>query len=144
MTTANAAEQAADLTVLPDSAVPAAFDRGHLYSPDMGYMQYALDGRYIYDYRPGNDFEPMPEAPHGGKAFAWWWNNAARIDVPDYLGLRVGDEITIQHVTSTGPGTVIETHRFGAVVRYPMPEGADKSHDEMYVCRRNTSGHWYR
>ena len=144
MTTANAAVQAVDLTALPDSAVPAAFDRGHLYSPDVSQTRYALDDRYIYDYRPGNDFEPMPEAPRGGKAFAWWWNNAARIDVPDYLGLRVGDEITIQHVTSTGPGTVIETHRFGAVVRYPMPEGADRTHDEMYVCRRNASGHWYR
>lgn len=132
----------ADLKSFPESSVPAAFDRGHLHSPDMGYMQYALKGRY--DYRPGNDFEPMAEAPRGdAKAWAWWWRNTARIDVPDYLGLHVGDEITIRHVISTGPGVVIETHRCGAVVRYPMPKGANKPHDEMYVRRRNCSGHWY-
>lgn len=134
----------ADLTSYPDSSVPAAFDRGHLYSPTTTHLAWALDPGYDYDYRPGNDYEPMPDAPRGdGKAWAWWWRNTARMDVPDYLGLHVGDEITIRHVTSTGPGVVIETHRCGAVVRYPMPEGADKSHDEMYVRRRNCSGHWY-
>jgi hypothetical protein len=131
-------------TALPESSVPAAFDRGHLYSPTADVTRYTLDDRYSYDYRPGNDFEPMPDAPRGdGKAFAWWWRNVASIDAPDFLGLRAGDEITIQHVTSTGPGVVTATRRSGAVVRYPLPRGGDRTHAEMYVRRRNTAGHWY-
>lgn len=131
-------QQTDGLTTLPDSSVPAAFDRGHLYSPTALYIE-------RIDYRPGTLHDPMPESPRGNpKAWGEWWKNVAKTPTPDFLGLKVGDEITVQHVTNTGPGTVIETHRFGAVVRYPMPEGADKSHDEMYVCRRNTSGHWYR
>lgn len=131
---------------LPVSSVPAAFDRGHLYSPDRSQTQYALDERYIYDYRPGDLFEPMPEAPRGNpKAWIWWWKNVAKVETPDFLGLRVGDEITVQHVTSVGPGQVIGTYRFGAVIRYPLPVSnlTDRKHDEMIVSRRNTSGHWY-
>ncbi|MGW4994926.1 hypothetical protein ACWEQ3_46375 [Streptomyces mirabilis] len=124
---------------LPASSVPAALDRGHLYSPTLDITSYGIS------YRSGDDFEPMSGAPRGdGKAFARWWNKIASINVPDYLGLRVGDEITIQHVTCTGPGTVVETCRFGALIRYPMPAGASKPHAEMYVRRRNLAGHWYR
>ncbi|MET7713763.1 hypothetical protein [Streptomyces sp. NPDC005407] len=133
-----------DLKALPESSVPAAFDRGHLYSPTLDLTQHALDDRYDYDYRPGDLYEPMPPAPRGdGKAFAFWARNTAGMTVPDFLGLRVGDEVTIQHVTGTGPGKVIETQRRGAVVRYPMPEGASRPYVEMYVRRRNDSGHWY-
>jgi hypothetical protein len=134
-----------DYKALPVSSVPAAFDRGHLYSPTLDLTRCALDDWYLYDYRPGDLFEPMPKAPHGGKAFAWWWLNIARVDVPDFLGLRVGDQITIQHVTSVSPGEVIATHRFGAVVRYPLPVSSltERTHDEMYVRRRNDAGHWY-
>lgn len=130
-----------DLTELPDSSVPAAFDRGHLCSPTSDYLKYALADRY--DYRPGNDFEPMPPAPHGGKAFAWWFRNTAKVDVPDFLGLRVGDEVTIQHVCSVDSGTVVATWRFGAQVRYLMPEGAEEPYGYMTVGRRNHLGHWY-
>ncbi|WP_433855149.1 hypothetical protein [Streptomyces kronopolitis] len=63
--------------------------------------------------------------------------------MPDFLGLQSGDKITIQHVTSVGPGEVIETKRYGAVVRYPMPEGADRPFGETLVRRRNDAGHWY-
>lgn len=135
---------AAELKTLPKSSVPAAFDRGHLYSPTVALTRYALDDRYLYDYRPGDLYEPMPEAPRGdGKAFAAWWRNTAKLPVPDFLGLRVGDQITLQHVTSTTPGEVIETYRFGAAVRYPMPKGASEPYAEMYVRRRNDAGHWY-
>lgn len=130
--------------VLPKSSVPAAFDRGHLYSPTLDLAKYALDDRYIYDYRPGDLFEPMPSAPRGdGKAFAWWWKNTARQAAPDFLGLRTGDEVTIQHPTSVGQGVVVETLRCGAVVRYLMPDGASRPHGEMRVSRRNSDGHWY-
>lgn len=137
---------AEDLTVWPESSVPAAFDRGHLYSPTIDQTRYALDERYTYDYRPGDLFEPMPESPRGNpKAWIWWWRNVAKQVVPDFLGLRVGDQITVQHVTSVGPGEVIETHRCGAVVRYPLPVSnlTRRTHDEMYVRRRNDAGHWY-
>lgn len=131
-----------DYKALPASSVPAAFDRGHLYSPTLDLTRYALDDRYLYDYRPGDLYEPMPEAPRGDpKGFAWWWLNVARVPAPDFLGLRVGDHITIQHVTSVGTGKVIATHRCGAVVRYPFPDPAE--HGEMYVRRRNDAGHWY-
>jgi hypothetical protein len=135
-----------DLTALPVSAVPAAFDRGHLYSPTLDQTRYALDDRYMYDYRPGDLYEPMPEAPRGDpKGFVWWLRNIASEAVPDFLGLRVGDQITIQHVTDTGPGEVIETRRHGAIVRFPLPESdlTTRRHDDMYVRRRNTGGHWY-
>ncbi len=137
-------QPAPDLTVLPKSSVPAAFDRGHLYSPTLDLTRYALDERYVYDYRPGDDFEPMAPAPRGN-ALAWrrWWDDAAKVATPDFLGLRVGDEITIQQVIGTGSGTVTATYRFGAVVRYPMPKGASEPYAEMYVRRRNNSGHWY-
>ena len=133
-----------DLTVLPESCVPAAFDRGHLYSPTVDLTRYALDARYSYDYRPGDWFEPMPESPRGNpKAWVWWWRNVAKVNAPDFLGLRVGDVVTIQHVTSVGTGTVVETYRCGAVVRYAMPKGSDRPYDDMEVRRRNCSGHWY-
>lgn len=138
MTSTEGLDAMGDLGTLPDSAVPAAFDRGHLYSPT------AASAEHI-NYRPGTLHDPMQESPRGNpKAWVEWWKNVAITPTPDFLGLKAGDEITIQHVTSTGPGTVIETHRFGAVVRYPMPKGANKPHEEMYVCRRNADGHWYR
>ena len=130
----------------PISSVPASFDRGHLYSPTLDSTRYALDDRYIYDYRPGDLYEPMPAAPRSNpKMWSWWWRNIAAIPVPDFLGLRVGDQISIQHVTCTGPGEVIATERAGAVVRYPLPQSdlATRTHAEMYVCRRNNAGHWY-
>lgn len=133
-----------DLASLPKSSVPAAFDQGHLYSPTTALTQYALDDRYEYDYRPGDDFEPMPDAPRGDpKAFAWWFHNIASVPVPDFLGLRIGDQITIQHAGSAGSGEVVATQRNGAVIRYPLAPGGDRTHDEMYVRRRNHLGHWY-
>ena len=135
---------ASDPTNLPQSSVPAAFDRGHLYSPTLDLARYALDDRYEYDYRSGDNFEPMPDAPRGDpKAFAWWWTNIASVPVPDFLGLRVGDQVTIQHVCSVGAGEVIATQRDGAVIRYPLAPGGDRTHGEMYVRRRNHLGHWY-
>lgn len=87
----------------------------------------------------------MPTSPRGNpKAWAEWWRTVASVGTPDYLGLRPGDEITIQHPSGVGPGAVIATCRFGAVVRYPMPEGASEPYADMYVCRRNAAGHWYR
>ncbi|MFI9040937.1 hypothetical protein [Streptomyces sp. NPDC053726] len=92
------------MSVLPQSSVPAAFDRGHLYSPTLNLTKYALDDRYVYDYLPGDLYEPMPGAPRGNpKAWAWWWQNIATTPVPDFLGLRVGDRISVQHVTCTAP-----------------------------------------
>lgn len=131
------AHEQADIEALPVSSVPAAFDSGHLYSPTDRFIDRT-------DYRPGALYDPMPESPSGNpKAWGEWWRNVAKTPTPDFLGLKPDDEITVQHVTSTGTGTVIATYRFGALVRYPMPEGADKPHGEMYISRRNTSGHWY-
>ncbi|MGO1025625.1 hypothetical protein ACTOXX_34180 [Streptomyces rubiginosohelvolus] len=129
----------------PISSVPAAFDRGHLYSPTLDLTGYALDNRYIYDYRPGDLYEPMPASPTKPKDWAWWRQNIAAAPVPDFLGLRVGDRISIQHVTSTGEGEVIATERAGAVVRYPLPKSdfSTRTHAEMYIRRRNDAGHWY-
>lgn len=134
-----------ELKVLPKSSVPAAFDRGHLYSPTLALTCYALVGGYIYDYRPGDLYEPMPASPAEPKAWAWWWRNVAATPVPDFLGLRLGDQISIQHVTGTGPGEVIATERAGALVRYPLPESdfSTRTHAEMYIRRRNDAGHWY-
>jgi hypothetical protein len=132
-----------DLTTLPVSAVPAAFDRGHLYSPTLALTRYALDDSYRYDYQPGDLYEPMPEAPREPKSFAWWSRNIAREPVPDFLGLREGDEITIQHATCIGTGQVIKTLRRGATVRIANPEGAAEPYYESWVSRRNHLGHWY-
>ncbi|MEU9064971.1 hypothetical protein AB0D13_40625 [Streptomyces sp. NPDC048430] len=129
----------------PASCVPAAFDRGHLYSPTLAQTALALNPRYHYDYRPGDLYEPMPASPATPAAWAWWRRNIASARVPDFLGLRVGDQISIQHVTGTGPGEVISTLRGGAVIRYPLPESAltTRTHAEMHVRRRNDAGHWY-
>ena len=121
------------------SSVPAAFDRGHLYSPTLAQTAYALDDRYAYDYRPGDLFEPMPAAPREPKAYRWWWWNTAHVMTPDFLGLRTGDALTVQHVTRVGTGTVLATCRAGAWVQYPIPG----QYDRTLVRRRNTSGHWY-
>lgn len=130
-----------DVQDYPVSSVPAAFYRGHLYSPDMSYMPYALNGRY--DYRPGDLFEPMAEAPREPKAWAWWARNIARQEVPDFLGLRVGDEIdAIAGASTHVRATVVTTHRRGAVVRYPNPDGAENPYGSMTVSRRNIDGHW--
>lgn len=134
-----------DLATLPDSAVPAAFDRGHLYSPTLTQTRYALDPGYVYDYRPGNDFEPMPDSPRGdGRAWAWWRRNIAMIPTVDFLGLHAGDNITMHdlHGNHT-PATVLATYRHHAVIRYPMPEGASEPYAETWVNTRNSDGHWY-
>lgn len=123
---------------LPVSSVPAAFDRGHLYSPTLDVANRGIT------FRPGSEYEPMPEAPRNSKGFAWWMSNIATLEVSDYLGLRVGDEVTIQYAGAIGVATVIATHRFGAVVRYPTPQTAGRPTPEGYVRRRNQAGHWYR
>lgn len=145
MTSTTTTQQAVDLTALPDSAVPAAFDRGHLYSPDTGLTKYALDDRYIYDYRPGNDFEPLPEAPRGNpKAWAWWRKNHALVPTADFLGLRVGDEFSLHSLQGNHtPATVTATYRHHAVYRYPRPEGSEEPYAYGWVNRRNAEGHWY-
>jgi len=127
-----------DLTTLPVSSVPAAFDREHLYSPSAGTAE-------LIDHRPGDAFGPLPQSPRGNPA-AWkeWWITHASASTADYLGLKAGDQITIQHASSTGPGTVLSTCRFGAIVQCPMPQGSEKPHSEMYVTARNQFGHWYR
>ncbi|MEU8893674.1 hypothetical protein [Streptomyces sp. NPDC048442] len=125
----------------PLSSVPAAFDRGHLYSPTLAETAYALDDRYVYDYRPGDLFEPMPAAPREPKAFRWWWSTGARVATPDFLGLRTGDTLTVQHVTSVGPGTVLATYRAGAWVEYPYAVPGKSG--RTLVRRRNNSSHWY-
>jgi hypothetical protein len=134
-----------DLTVLPDSAVPAAFDRGHLYSPTLSLTAYALNPSYIYDYRPGNDFEPLPEAPRSPKGWAWWRKNHAINPVTDFLGLRVGDEISLHSLQGSEPtrATVVATYRHHAVYRYPNPEGSTEPFTQSWVNRRNDAGHWY-
>ena len=133
-----------DITVLPESSVPAAFDRGHLYSPTTTHLAWALNPSYDYDYRPGNDFEPMPEAPRDPKGLSWWRKNHAMIPVADFLGLRVGDEVSLHslHGNHT-PATVVATYRDRAVVRYPMPEGSKEPYAQSWVNRRNAEGHWY-
>jgi hypothetical protein len=136
-----------DLTTLPDSAVPSAFDRGHLYSPTLDVTAYATDPRYngTYDYRPGNDFEPMPEAPRGdGKAYMWWSRNVAKIPVADFLGLQVGDTIAMHHHQGPIEGcTVTATYRSCAHVRYPNPPGAKEPYAVCFVSTRNPAGRWY-
>ncbi|MDT0377291.1 hypothetical protein RM572_00680 [Streptomyces sp. DSM 42041] len=124
------------------SSVPAAMDRGHLYSPTADITRYALDDRYAYDYQPGDLFEPMPPAPRGdGKAWAWWWANTAKTPTPDFLGLATGDTITVQHATGHGPAEVLATYRLGALIRFPHPDGETRG--EMYVRRCNHFGRWY-
>lgn len=144
MTTMTHLQQAVDLTVLPDSAVPAAFDRGHLYSPTTTHMAWALDPRYDYDYKPGNDYEPLPDAPRDPKGWAWWRKNHAMVPVADFLGLRVGDEFDL-HSLQGAPtkATVTATYRHHAVYRYPRPEGSQEPYAYGWVNRRNAEGHWY-
>lgn len=134
-----------DLTAYPDSAVPAAFDRGHLYSPTLTHLAWALDPGYGYDYRPGNDFEPMPDGPRGdGKAWAWWRRNTAMTPVADFLGLRTGDEISLHSLQGNHETAVVTaTYRHHAVVRYPNREGAREPFAQTWVNRRNVDGHWY-
>ena len=133
-----------DTLTLPVSAVPAALDRGHLYSPTLELTRYALDG-HGYDYRPGDLFEPMPDAPRGdGKAFAWWWRHTACVETPDFLGLRVGDTISMHSLQGDHfPAPVTATYRHHASVRYPAPEGSDEPYVRTYVKTRNADGHWY-
>lgn len=136
-----------DLTAHPDSAVPSAFDRGHLYSPTLTQTRWALDGRY--DYRPGNDFEPMPDSPRGdGKAWAWWRTNIALVPAVDFLGLYAGDEITLHCLNGyRDPATVTATFRYGALVRFPLPVSHSNPDGtrtaERYVRCRNDHGDWY-
>ncbi|MER6616364.1 hypothetical protein [Streptomyces xantholiticus] len=122
---------------LPVSSVPAAYDREHLYSPKAGTAEHV-------DRRPGDLYGPLPVSPHEPKAWRAWWDAYATAETPDYLGLEVGDDITIQHATTTGPGTVVSTCRFGAVVRFLLPPGSDEPHVDMFVTARNQFGHWYR
>jgi hypothetical protein len=129
----------------PDSAVPAAFDRGHLYSPTLDQTRWALKPGYAYDYKPGRDFEPMPDSPRGdGKAWAWWNRNIAMIPAADFLGLRAGDEISLHSLQGNHtPVTVTATYRHHAVVRHPRPEGSTEPYTQTWVNRRNADGHWY-
>ena len=127
-----------DTQTLPASAVPAALDRGHLYSPTRDLTRYALDPGAGYDYRPGDLFEPMP-SPRGcdGKAFAGWWRNTALVESPDFLGLRAGDHY---------PAVVTATYRHHASVRYELPGCAFSDEGrtvQTYVTRRNADGQWY-
>ncbi|WP_158715888.1 hypothetical protein [Streptomyces sp. NRRL B-24720] len=66
----------------PISSVPAAFDRGHLYSPTLALTAYAVDDRYVYDYRPGDLFEPMPASPTAPKAWAGGGGTSPRRQCP--------------------------------------------------------------
>lgn len=133
-----------DTQAYPASSVPAAFDRGRLYSPTLDQTRYALDARYIYDYRPGDDFEPLPKAPTAPKAWAWWRRNIAAQPTPDFLGLRAGDTVSVHHVTTEpSRGTVISTCRHHAVVRYPNPQGAREPYTQTWVNQRTADGHWY-
>ncbi|CAM5238246.1 hypothetical protein [Streptomyces griseomycini] len=121
---------------MPVSSVPAAYDRGHLYSPKEGTAERV-------DHRPGDRFAPLPKAPHEPKAWGTWWRAEANAPTPDYLGLEPGDVITlVDDVTAT----VVSTCRFGAVVRYEVPPSpwAAETHVDMYVTARNQFGHWYR
>ncbi|MEU2969003.1 hypothetical protein ABZ687_29000 [Streptomyces ardesiacus] len=124
---------------LPVSSVPAAYDREHLYSPK-------VDTAAVVDHRPGDQFPPLPVSPHGRMAWRTWWDKEASVETPDFLGLEAGDEITIEHGSSTGPGRVLLTCRFGAFVQYDVPEceWATETHVDMYVTARNQFGHWYR
>ncbi|HEY6114646.1 MAG TPA: hypothetical protein VI172_01695 [Candidatus Dormibacteraeota bacterium] len=144
-----------NLTAYPDSAVPATFDRGHLYSPTLEQARWALDPGYAYDYRPGNDFEPLPDAPRGIRKEAtgesqwgWWRRNIAHVPTADFLGLRAGDAITLYCMHGHhDPATVLATYRHGALVRYALPVSHSNSDGsgtaDMYVRVRNPDGHWY-
>jgi hypothetical protein len=134
-----------DLLTLPASSVPAAFDRGFLYSPTQSLTRYALDERYAYDYRPGDLFEPMPEAPRGNPvAYRRWWEHSAMVETPDFLGLRVGDTISMHSFQGDHyPATVTATYRHHASVRYPAPKGSKEPWVRTYVKTRNADGHWY-
>jgi hypothetical protein len=134
-----------DTQALPQSAVPAALDRGHLYSPALDLTRYALDPGVAYDYRPGDLFEPMPPAPRGdGEAFARWWQGTALVETPDFLGLRAGDTISVHSLQGDHfPAGVTATYRHHASVRYPAPEWSDEPYVRTYVTRRNADGHWY-
>lgn len=144
MTITNAAEQTVDLTVLPDSAVPAAFDRGHLYTPTTTHLAWALDPGYDYDYRAGNDFEPLPEAPRDPEGWVWWRKNHAMVPTSDFLGVRIGDEIFLHSLQGNHElATVTATYRHHAVVRYPMPDGSKEPYAQTWVNRRNAEGQWY-
>lgn len=134
-----------DLLTLPVSSVPAALDRGHLYSPTLDLTRYALDPGYAYDYRPGDLFEPMPEAPRGdGKAYRWWWDHTALVETPDFLGLRAGDTVSLHSLQGDHhPATVTATYRHHAAVRYPAPEWSEEPWVRTYVKTRNADGHWY-
>ncbi|MFD8488681.1 hypothetical protein [Streptomyces sp. NPDC059712] len=139
-----AKQQAVDLTILPDSAVPAAFDRGHLYSPTTTHMAWALDPGYVYDYQPGNDFEPLPEAPRDPKGWAWWRQNHASVPTADFLGLRVGDEISLHSLQGTPTKvTVTSTCRHHACYRYPSPIGSEEPYRYGWANRRTADGDWY-
>ncbi|MFH8805280.1 hypothetical protein ACH4F6_38025 [Streptomyces sp. NPDC017936] len=134
-----------DTQQLPQSAVPAALDRGHLYSPTLALTRYALDPGVGYDYRPGELFEPMPEAPRGdGEAFARWWRSAALVESPDFLGLRTGDTVTLHSLQGDHfPATVVATCRHHASVRYPASEWSSEPYVQTYVTHRNAEGQWY-
>ncbi|MFD6923724.1 hypothetical protein ACFV99_26425 [Streptomyces sp. NPDC059944] len=124
------------LGAMPASSVPAAYDRGHLYSPKEGTAE-------LVDHRPGDAFGPLPLAPREPKAWGAWWNTEASTPTPDFLGLVPGDVITVVRANTA---TVVSTCRFGAIVRYELPASpwATETHASMYVTRRNQYGHWYR
>lgn len=132
---------------LPQSAVPAALDRGHLYSPKQSLTRYALDPAVLYDYRPGDLFEPLPEAPRGDAAgYMRWWENEATVETPDFLGLRAGDTVVMHSLQGNHfPAVVTATCRHHASVRYEIPGLWSKGAREVrtYVTHRNAEGQWY-
>ena len=66
----------------------------------------------------------MSDAPRGdGKAYAWWWRHTACMETPDFLGLRVGDPVSMHSLQGDHyPATVTATYRHHASVRYPAPK----------------------
>jgi len=86
-------------------------------------------------------YAPLSPGPRDPKAWRAWWENSAKQPVDDYLGLKKGDELTVQWAQSdTIAATVISTHAFGALVLCPWkPEPF-----EMWVRHRNHLGNWYR
>ncbi|MER5638297.1 hypothetical protein ABT095_15210 [Kitasatospora sp. NPDC002227] len=123
---------------LPTSSVPAAFADGHLYSPTADLVETGID------FRPGDQFEPMPPKPSGGMAEkAAWWRSVANLSAPDFLGLTVGSAITVHSGKEVSPGVVIMTFRASARVQVALTDDPDDVQMQVTVTRRSPSGHWY-
>lgn len=122
----------------PASSVPAAFDDGHLYSPDAQAVASGIE------FRPGSRFPPVPEAAAGDlRARAAWWRTEAGAAAPDFLGLKNGDVVTVRHGQFLGPATVVSTCRSHARAQYALRGDPDGPKAEVSVSRRSPQGHWY-